>query len=711
MAHEEVDLRLGSQLWCERDDTAERVDELVARAAEVGFGQLRVFLMWPWIQPESPQSWDWRLWDDVFDAASRHSISVKATLTANSGPWWLGTGSVLHSHTLTLDEAWLPASEAYVLEAVRRYSRHPALGQWILWNEPSHPFDRQTPAATRPVGARELWSRLLASEYEDVSRLNIRWRTGFGSFGAVPFVEDLVHPAHRSARWHSWRPYLDDAKLRAELLEGELERLAALVRSIDNRTPLCINPNQTFANHVEHGLRLGRLAGVVDTLGASFHAPWSFADFAQVDDHASLVVAGVRLLRDTPGAGPAEVTEVQTGNTFYAGVNPLGVGRAEIAATYLAPLLAGAESVTGWCFNTRRTDFEAAEWGLLDDEDRIGERARSVTRVRSVLASLDSHIGKWAPAPVAAAVIVSESAHALQFAMSLHSDTPWSTRPAAGMQGAALAAVELERLGVPTTLVPASSPLLPGLRTVLAIHVAAWEEADVEALLAAAASGATVVIDATTGQFDSDATLHRPWPGHLAARTGMRSRGLETAVTGRAGFDLRAEGRLLGPVTGVRSDCEFSQEWSAVPGLAFALDSQPVLWQRAWGEGRLVYSTVAVATSLVESASTRDTAAAVLARVLLSDEHIPAVRPLSPATTVLTVTGPHGHAHGVFAPEATRRSGESFAISLAPGHYRDLWSGDLRVVGPDRLLRLTSDDGIALLVPETRLKQGGHAVQ
>lgn len=106
------------------------------RAAEVGFGQLRVFLMWPWIQSQSPDHWDFELFDNVFDAAAGHGIKIKATLTANSGPWWLGTGSALHSQTLTLDPAFRGAMEDYISACVERYSRHPALGQWIIWNEP-----------------------------------------------------------------------------------------------------------------------------------------------------------------------------------------------------------------------------------------------------------------------------------------------------------------------------------------------------------------------------------------------------------------------------------------------------------------------------------------------------------------------------------------------------------------------------------------------
>lgn len=696
MNHDGVDPRLGTQLWYEQSDGQERVDDLMSRAAEVGFGQVRIFLMWPWIQSESRESWDWRLWDHVFDAAARHGIKVKATLTANSGPWWLGTGSVLHSHTLTLDESWIEPAGEYVLQAVQRYARHPALGQWILWNEPNYPYEAERPDLSRPVGALETWTSLLRESYAGIRELNDRWRTGFVNFEEVPHYEHLVHPAQRSAHWHSWRPYMDDSRLRAKLLENELERIAKIVREEDPTTPMCVNPNRTLNNHSFYGLRLDKIAGIVDTLGASFHAPWSFSEFATVNDHASLVVAGLRLLQNTPGAQRAEVTEVQTGNTFYAGVNPLGVGRAEIAASYLAPLLAGADSVTGWCFNTRRPDFEAGEWGLLDDDDQIGERAEAVARAKAALASLDESIPGWERATPECVVVLSAHSQEVQFAMALQTDTPWSTRADAAVQGAALAAVELERLGVSTSLATLQSDLVKQSKLIVVLHCAAWDQRDVNLLLEAAERGATVLIDGTSGQFDPDAQLYRPWPGYFAELAGIRNRGLQTSIVGGQRYKILQNGHLLGEVTGVRSDVVVSEEWEPIPDLTYAHDATPVIWERKWGKGCLVYVSASLATSLLERQAPRTVVGAILRHA--SRMIFPELRPLSPETTVLKVEGSAGSAWGIFAPEITRRAGMPFAVSLTPGRYRDLWSDELHTVGANRVLTLTDRDGVSLLV-------------
>ncbi len=45
--------------------------------------------MWPWIQPVNADEWDFGLFDSLFEAAAEEGLTIKATLTANSGPWAL----------------------------------------------------------------------------------------------------------------------------------------------------------------------------------------------------------------------------------------------------------------------------------------------------------------------------------------------------------------------------------------------------------------------------------------------------------------------------------------------------------------------------------------------------------------------------------------------------------------------------------------------
>lgn len=694
MKQRNVDARFGTQIWLEQHDSAERVDELFGKAASLGFGQVRLFLMWPWIQPASSDDWEFRLFDAAFDAAERYGIRIKATLTANSGPWWLGTPSVLHSHTPTLSPAWLDAAAAYVRACVRRYHRHPGLGQWILWNEPLYAFAPNDEPHFRGAGSSEEWARVLSDRYnDDIAQLNERWRSGLGSFAEVPFPEDLAHPAHRSSAWQSFGPVLADVALRTRLLGQELDRIASFVRETDQITPLCVNPNQVFLNLAEYGYELTQLAGTVDTLGASFHAPWAFS-FATKADFTALVCAGVRLLQSAAGPTSTEVTEVQTGNTFYAGGTPAGVGPAEIGATYLAPLLVGAQSVTGWCFNTRQHDFEAGEWGLLDDDDAIGERAATMHTVRRALESVESQIGAWQPEPVRAVVAVSERSQAVQLAMAQGGrNNRYAASTSAASQGAALITVEMMRLGVPTSL-SSIDTIDPGsAQTLILPNVAAWDESDARSILTLADNGATVVLDATTGQFDTDAGLHRPWPGTIGPATGIRSAGLSTATDRADGFELLVHGHRIGAVAPVEAAVDFDENWAAETSITLEHSGSPVLWRRTWGSGSIVYCTVSLTHSALAGPDGRAAVSAILG-VACGPVNGAAV--LTPDTVLLPIQGERQQAFGLFGPTALERHGTPMTVLVSPGHYFDAWSGTTLHTTPNGLLRLEAHDGIAL---------------
>ena len=689
-----MDARLGTQLWLERDDNPERVVDLVRLATEVGFGQVRVFLMWPWVQ-DRPDQWDFSLFDQAFDAAATTGLKVKATLTANSGPWWLGTPSVLHSHTPLLSDDWTGPVTAYVEKCVTRYAGHPALGQWVIWNEPYYSFAYPGEQVVRPERARRTWVALLQERYGSVAELNRRWRTGFSTFDEAPLPEELAHPAHRANPWQSFGPLLDECRLRAILLEEDLRLIAETVRRYDPVTPLCINPSELLANHAAGGYRLAQLSCLVDVLGASFHAPWHFS-FAPRDAHRALSVVGLSLVQATQGQRSCEVTEIQTGNTYYAGRLPLGASEGDVAASYLAPLLAGASSVTGWCFNTRHQDFEAGEWALLDDGDCLTERSLAVTRVGKALSQLDKVIGTWQPAPPEAAVFISEGSQAVALALAAaNSEGPRGAGTA--MQGSALLAVALERLGVHSALATLPGLLEMAPKFVLCSDVIAWGDDTAETLLELAARGATVLIDGTSGRFDPDARLHVPWPAGLAGQVGLYGRGLLTHPHGIGEGEVFLHGRYLGRLVGVRSDVAIEDPtWSCAGDLTFRHESRPLLWTRAWGAGSLAYCPGALARSTVELVEAGPVVAYILSRATTKLQRT--IKPLSPNTFTLRVEGDNGNAIGVFSTDALQRDGEPFVVQVPAGDYEELWTGQTHYVGKDGLLALQNAEGIALLV-------------
>jgi len=693
-----VQPRLGAQLWLEQDADAQRVEFLVGQAAESGLDLLRIFLMWPWMEP-APGQWVYDPFDAAFEAAERHSIGIKATLTANSGPWHIGTPSLLHSTTLTLDSSQRPAMRRYIENCVRRYRDSPALQQWNIWNEP---LNNVTPpnsgTAHRTDEHRRAWRLLLEERYGDIRRLNRRWRTGYEDFTAIDFPEDLPHPAHRGNVWESYAPWLDDWRLRVRCLHDELAWVAEAVSSIDPQTPLCINPPDTLANHASVGYDLADLATVADVLGASFHAPWQLT-FAPREAHVPLVVAGTSLLASASGGRSVELTEFQTGNTYYAGRVPLGMRQSDISSFFLAPLLAGAESATGWSLNTRRQDFEAGDWGLLDDADQLGYRTEGVRRVRDALQKLDEQVGTWQPAEPQAVVLTSEISQAVQLVTAFRMPSIPGRQVNDAIHGSALLTVELLRLGVPSAMAPAATlrsrpGTPPGLLVVS--HMTAWDEDLVDELDRRVRAGAVLLLDGTSGHKTPDAALHRPWPGALTDRLGLRATGL---FTDPAGFPVASFGAPVGRFPLTVCEYEFSDPaWSALEHFRLSQHGfAPCVWTRPLGQGRVILAAGPLGPAVLHDEGSR-----ALARQLLSEsvQVHPPTRPLSPSTMALPMYGDRLDAVGIFAPPAADRGGQPLRLALPPGSYLDVWSGAAVNVGIAGEASLEATDGIAVLVGE-----------
>ena len=661
---------------------------LFAQAAASGLGWARIFLMWPWIE-EEPGAWNFGVFDLAFDAAVRHGIRIKATLTANSGPWWLGTPSMLHSHTGFLGPDQRPAMERYIRTVSNGIRGMPGLGQWILWNEPNGGNERTPEALVH-------WQGWLQRHYDgDIAALTT---VGGQATGRLPiqFPEDIPHPAHRGQFWNSYGPWLLDWQARAAWLNGELAWISEIVRSIDATTELCVNPTEVMANQALGGTDLDGMARLVDVIGASYHPAWHFT-FADRLEFPGLMVAGVRLEAAQPGARRVEVTEVQSGNTLNSSNRPANVTPAEVARFYLAGLAAGAESVTGWCLNVRSHDFEAGDWGLLDNQDRPSGRSRMLAQLCARLDAAYACTGRWSAAQPRAWVGISPHAQALEAAEARGTTVPGRLAHD-GAHGAALLAVRLLELGISTAMAPMANlpdrAEQPGDLLVLS-HVVAWTEESAERMLAFAHSGGCLVVDATCGRKTLDGSLQRPWPGGLAAAIGLQVIDLETRPDG---YELALIGQPAGRWLLARQQAELdpASGWYAWEELRFTDDGEACVWERPYGSGRIVLVRGMLGPSLVH---TRSVAAAryILGRAGAAARH--SVRPTGShwATFAVPIEVERGALTAVFAPDLLDRRGQPIHLYAAPGSYTDLWSGTTFDSSSAGELVLPADNGIALL--------------
>lgn len=690
MKHQDAKEYLGCQLWVEPTDSRERVDELVKTAAESGLGWLRIFLMWPWIE-EQPGEWDFTVFDFVFDACEKYGIKVKATLTANSGPWHIGTPSLLHSHTGFLDESQWPAMERYVERCVTRYKDHPALGQWILWNEP---------AARREQSdqARRHWQAWLEEAYGgNISALNKRWRTGYQGFSEAQFPNEILHPAHIGNGWASYRPVMDFDRFSMKWLEWELQQIQDLVRKYDARTPTCINPTPLLENQASSGLDQEELAKIVDVVGASYHPAWHFT-FCDREMFPALMSLGVKKTASHPSVHRVEVTEVQCGNTLSSSTRPSDVEPAELARFCFAGIFAGAESVTGWLLNQRTYDCEAGDWGLLDNNDQHTGRSRMMKRVRDVMETVDRVTEGHEPQESDVLVAFDQDAQVVEVPDSERGSHVKGRLVHDGALGGAMLTALLTQGGVNASqcrLADIPQKDCSG-KTLFLSHLVAWSEENAARVLEFARKGGTVVLDATSGRKTPDAAMYCPWPGGLAKEIGMTASDLETDYKG---YELSLFGEPAGKwlLTRIRPIFSPDAGWSAWDGIRFEKDGEPLVWERAYEQGRFVLVNGMMGPSAIHEQENQ-LGLKYLLHELTKDSLLP-VRPagFEHGAYALPVTCQKGLLTAVLANSRSWRQGRELQMIAPEGEYTDLWTGETISVPSTGRVSLPAEDGIVLL--------------
>jgi hypothetical protein len=226
-------------------------------------------------------------------------------------------------------------------------------------------------------------------------------------------------------------------------------------------------------------------------------------------------------------------------------------------------------------------------------------------------------------------------------------------------------------------------------------HVVAWEEADARRLLGFVATGGCLVLDATCGRKNTDASLHRPWPGGLAADIGLQAVDLESRPEG---YELVLSGLPAGRwlLTRLVAELDPAAAWHAWEGLRFALDGESCVWERAYGHGRIVVVRGMLGPSLVH------TRAAAPARYVLAQagrNARPAVHPAGGhwATFAVPIDVEHGRLTAVLAPDLLVRGGPPMRVHMPAGTGLDLWSGETWRCDADGEVALPAPDGIALL--------------
>ena len=358
---------LGAQVWIEPGQTPLEIDAWFAQLQTAHMPVARLFMMWSYLQPRRSK-WDFSLYDVAFRSAEAHHVRIVATLTPSGLPLFLG-GDGTQGQGLVKSTEQQAASEDYIQRVVRRYRSSPALDSWVLLNEPG-----QAPIAT-PLATAQ-FRRWVRSQYPSVTAMNLAWGTNYASFETVKADRSTNSwNATYTIDWMTfWRKFQTD----------QLRATAEMVRREDPKHGIHLNPHALLSNLAGLSDDLPEWRGFLDTLGCSIHPAWHFGVLGR-DQYA----LGVSYINDLVGGSiepkPHWVTELQGGNNISSGLRPLNPTAADITQWVWTSIGAGANRVIFWLLNARREGVEAAEWSLLDFQQKPSVRLEAASKVAQTI--------------------------------------------------------------------------------------------------------------------------------------------------------------------------------------------------------------------------------------------------------------------------------------------------------------------------------------
>ena len=363
---------IGAQVWIEPGQSSAQIDTWFRELAEAHMPVARIFVMWSYLEV-APGQWDYSLYDETFRAAETYHVRIVATLTPGGPPPFLGGDGNQGSGYPGTEAARTAASE-YIEKVVDRYKGSPSLDTWLLVNEPGMgPEDY-------PLALAE-FRTWLAERYRGIVELNRSWGSAYGSFAeADPHPSTGIFASeNRQIDWLDfWRAYQTE----------QLQWIEQQVRLHDANPVhgMHANPHALISNMAGLSDDLASWRPFLDSLGCSIHPAWHFGLLSR-----GQYALGVSYINDlVQGASepkPHWVTELQGGNNIYSSKRPMEPTADDIGQWVWTSIGAGADRVIFWLLNARAQGMEAAEWSLLDFQQRPSRRLETASAIARVIDS------------------------------------------------------------------------------------------------------------------------------------------------------------------------------------------------------------------------------------------------------------------------------------------------------------------------------------
>jgi len=487
---------LGAEVWIEPGQTPEQVEGWFRELAVEHMPVARVFMMWADLET-GPGEWDYTLFDRAFRAAEKYHVRIVATLTPGGPPPFLhGNGNQGNGYPPA--EAARAATAVYIEKIVNRYKSSPALDTWLLVNEPG------MAPAEYPLAVIE-FRQWLIKQYENIGALNRSWGTAYANFAETT-------PSASTGEFASKNRQLDWITFWRTYQTQQLNWLEQQVRmhDPDPKHGIHVNPHALMSNLARLSDDLASWRPFLSSLGCSIHPGWHFG-VLQRDQYA----LGVSYINDLVAGAvepkPHWVTELQGGNNIYSASKPMDPTSADIEQWVWTSIGSGADRVIFWLLNARLKGTEAAEWSMLDFQQRPTRRLQSASEIARVIEAHTDFFSKAQPEQPPVTVILSLETMVLE---EQFNDADF---PGRGNNAHLLAALgmyqALSQIGVPPHIkqfddydwhaktVRPRFAIVPDARAIT--------EDQIRSLEAFVENGNTLLITGLTGFYDPHA---RAWP-------------------------------------------------------------------------------------------------------------------------------------------------------------------------------------------------------
>ena len=353
--------RIGSQLFINRNDTAQNAREWVDRMNETGLSVIRLFMMWDLVEKKEGD-WDFEVFDAVFDQASLHNIGVVPTLFYFTAPGWMKTVRSCQGIDYEWKDDFIKKADFYVDKVVSHYANHPALDSWIVWNEATlemkinRIYEKEYQGFLKKYhGSIEAYNKLSYYQYDDFSQIELK-------DSEVDF----------------WKPHieqLDWARFNRSKLLYWLKHLRDRVYAIDSKHAIHVNPHALVSNHTHTGQEVWEEGRMMDFLGCSAHPVWHFTRFDRECWPQAIAMSTI-LMRSASKGDRFWLSELQAGPAIDSGLVPDCPSAEDLRVWMWTGLSTGAESIVFWCFNDRDDGAEAGEWRLMGPTGKETRRSR-----------------------------------------------------------------------------------------------------------------------------------------------------------------------------------------------------------------------------------------------------------------------------------------------------------------------------------------------